>query len=91
MSEQRVSIDPATLFDNVDERQVEFAGEIGGESRQFALRYDVMEALVGLGPDQTDIVPQVQHHLARIEQLAARALARDTDQELVVISENDLA
>ena len=90
MTDPSITIDPATLFDNVDERQVEFSGEADGELYSFALRYDVVEAMVGLGPDQTDVLPQVQRHLAQIERLAASALARDYDQELVVISENDL-
>ena len=90
MSERRVTIDPATLFDNVDERQVEFAGDAGGERYRFALRYDVMEAMTGVIPDD-GMIPQVRRDLPRIEQLAARALSRDYDQELVIVSENDLS
>ena len=89
MSDARVTIDPATLFDNVDERQVEFAGEVGADRYQFALRYDVVEALTGAIPEG-DVMPQVQRHLPAMEKLAANALARDYDQELIVISENDL-
>lgn len=88
MAENRVTIDPTTVFDNVDERQVEFAGTASEESYRFALRYDVLEALAGETP--TDPVPLFQHHAARIELLAATALARDPDQEIVVVSENDL-
>nr|WP_241768965.1 hypothetical protein [Sphingomonas melonis] len=53
------------------------------------MRYDVLEALAG---DATfDAMPLFQRHRARIQTLAADALARDPDQALVVISENDLA
>jgi hypothetical protein len=89
MAEDRVTIDTASVFDNIADRQVEFAGEASGERYAFALRYDVLEALAG---DATfDAMPLFQRHRARIQTLAADALARDPDQALVVISENDLA
>lgn len=89
MAEDRVTIDPATIFDNVADRQIEFSGEASGERYAFALRYDVLEALGGGVPN--DPVPQFQRHKARIQTLAADALARDSDQDLIVISENDLS
>ncbi|SEM79236.1 hypothetical protein SAMN05192583_1253 [Sphingomonas gellani] len=91
MTDPRITIDPASLFDNVDERQVEFSGDADSDRYRFALRYDVVEALAGTVPQDGDAVAQVRQHLPRIEPLAARALARDYDQDLVVISENDLA
>ena len=90
MSEGRVTIDAATLFDNIDERQVEFDGDAGSDRYRFALRYDVVEAMTGTIPEG-DVATQVRDQLDRVEQLAASALSRDYDQELVVISENDLA
>lgn len=89
MSDERVTIDPATLFDNVDDRQIEFDGEADGERYQFALRYGVVEALTGAIPEG-DALSDIESHLPTVEQLAATALARDYDQELIVISENDL-
>ncbi|MCP3733707.1 hypothetical protein M9979_02270 [Sphingomonas sp. RP10(2022)] len=89
MAEDRVTIDTATLFDNVDERQIEFTGEASGERYAFALRYDVLEALAG--SMSIDPLPLFRQHQARVQTLAADALARDPDQELIVISENDLA
>ena len=89
MAEDRVTIDTASILDNIDERQVEFIGEASGERYQFALRYDVLEALVGEVP--SDPVPLFQRHVARVQTLAADALARDPDQETIVISENDLS
>lgn len=88
MAEDRVTIAPATVFDNVDERQIEFSGEVSGSDYAFALRYDVLEAIGGEIP--TDPLPLFQRHVARVQTLAADALARDPDQELIVISENDL-
>lgn len=89
MAEDRVTIDTATILDNVDERQVEFTGEASGERYAFALRYDVLEALGGALP--TDPLPLFQRHAARVQTLAADALARDPDQDVIVISENDLS
>lgn len=88
MAEDRVTIDPATIFDNAADRQIEFSGEASGERYAFALRYDVLEALAGTIPD--DALPFFKRHMARIQTLAADALARDPDQTLVVVSENDL-
>lgn len=89
MAEDRVTIDADTVFDNIQDRQIEFTGEASGDRYAFALRYDVLEALAG---DATfDAVPLFQRHRARVQTLAADALARDPDQALIVISENDLA
>ncbi len=89
MAEDRLTIDEATLFDNVDERQVEFDAEVSGERYQFAAQYGVLEALAAEFP-VTEPVATLRRHLARIERVGTVALARDTDAELVVISENDL-
>lgn len=45
MAEDRVTIDWATLFDNIGDRQVDFSGEASGERYDFAVQYDVLEAL----------------------------------------------
>ncbi len=88
MAESQITLDPTTPFDNVDDRQIEFSGEASGETYDFALQYDVLEALAGTIP--TDPVPLFQRHGDAIAAAATRALARDPDQERVVISENDL-
>jgi len=85
----RLSIDAATLFDDVDARTVEFSGEIDGERYDFALQYDVIEALDGSAPDDGAIMAFERHRDA-IEKAATTALARDPDQDRVVVSENDL-
>ena len=89
MAEDRVTIDTSSVFDNEDERQIEFTGEASGDRYAFALRYDVLEALGGDTP--TDPLPLFRRHMAGVQTLAADALARDADQPLIVISENDLS
>ena len=85
----RLIIDAASLFDNVDERQVEFAGEVNGDEQQFAVQYDVLEALSGDAPDG-DALDRFNHFVDPISDAALTALARDGDQALVTVSENDL-
>ncbi len=89
MAEDRVTIDTRTLEDNSDLRQVEFEGEVSDTRYQFAVQYDVLEALGAVAPD-TDAVALFRAHADEIAELAVTALARDPDQEMVVISENDL-
>ena len=85
----RLDIDDASILDNVEERQVEFAGEVDGDERQFAVRYDVLEALSG-DPPEGDAVDTFRRFVDPITDAALSALARDGDQEIVVVSENDL-
>ena len=89
MAADRLTIDPATLFDNVDTRHVEFAAEVDGERRAFAASYDLLRALSGDDPGEraVAVAQRVMNDLAKA---AARALARDPDQALVIVSENDL-
>lgn len=90
MAEDRVTIDTTTLLNDLDERHVEFDGEASGETHRFAVQYDVLEALSGDVPEDDEAVLLVQRHADEIADFAATALARDPDQELVVISENDM-
>ena len=78
-----------TLEDNSDLRQVEFEAEISDERHQFAVQYDVLEALSTVSPEG-EAVAIVRQHADEIAGMGATALARDPDQEIVVISENDL-
>ncbi|MEG3163845.1 DUF1488 family protein [Sphingomonas sp. PB2P19] len=89
MADDRVTIDSRTLDDNVDRRQVEFEGEVSGTRYTFAVQYDVLEALSTVVPD-SGALAIVRQHADTIARLAVTALARDPDQDLVVISENDL-
>ena len=90
MADHRLTIDTATVFDNIDERRVEFAASVDGEPRAFAAQYDLLEALAAETPDDR-AVALFHQHLPRVQELAAIAAARDQDQAIVVVSENDLA
>ncbi len=89
MAEDRLDIDTQTLEDNSDMRQVEFEGEVSDERYQFAVQYDVLEALSTVAPDG-DAVAIFKQHADEIAHLGVTALARDPDQEIVTISENDM-
>ena len=89
MAEDRLTIDDASVFDNDNERQVEFAAEVGGERRAFAAQYDLLRALAAEEPEGR-AAALFRQHAARIAVIGTRALARDLDADMVVISENDL-
>ena len=78
----RLSIDDATLFDDVDARTVEFPGDIGSDRFDFALQYDALEALDGAAPDDGAIAA-LERHRDAVEAAATAALARDADQDRV--------
>lgn len=86
----RLEIDNASLFDNEEERQVEFSGEVDGDEVQFAVQYDVLEALSGDAPDG-EALDVFRRLIDPVSDAALSALARDDDAELVIVSENDLA
>ena len=85
----RLDIDNASILDNLDEQQVEFAGEVDGDEYQFAVKYDLLEALSGDAPDG-DAADTFNRFIDPITDAALSALARDGDQALIVVSENDL-
>ena len=89
MAEDRLTIDTRSIADDSDGRRVEFDAEISGERYSFAVHYDVLEALTAVAPDQ-DAVQLFKAQSETIARLGTRALARDFDQAVVVISENDL-
>ena len=92
MAEDRASIDDTTVLDNIDERQVEFAGEVSGDLYSFALQYSVLEALSGaqIGED-AEIVVLFEQFRDEIEEAAAKALARSRAvDDLIEISESDI-
>lgn len=89
MAQDQLTIDKATVFDNVNDRRVEFAGEVDGVVQAFAVQYDVLEAIAAEVPDDR-AVALFHQNIDRIAAAGTAALARDQDQDLVVISENDL-
>lgn len=86
----RLDIDTTSIFDNEDEHQVEFAGEVDGDEYQFAVQYDVLEALSGDAPDG-DAIDTFNQFVDPISDAALAALARGDDAPVIVVSENDLA
>lgn len=89
MAEDRVTIDDDTLLDNIDARQVEFTGEASGDRYDFAVQYDVLEALSARVPNG-DGLALVQQHRGAIEQAAGRALSRGDGIGRTIVSGNDL-
>ena len=85
----RLDIDDSSILDNIDEQQVEFDGEVDGDEYQFAATYDLLEALSGDAPDG-DAVDTFRRFQDPISDAALSALARDRDQTMIVVSENDL-
>lgn len=86
----RLTIDDASIFDNIDERQVEFSAEVDGDEYQFAVQYSVLEALSGDAPDG-DAAETFGNFRDPIEDAALSALARHGEGEIVAVSENDLS
>ena len=89
MAIDRLEIDTGTLLDNIDERQVEFSGEADGDEYEFAVQYDVLEALSGDAPDG-DAIDMFNRFVDAISEAALSALSRGNGTGLVIVSENDL-
>ncbi|MEG3152132.1 DUF1488 family protein [Sphingomonas sp. ZT3P38] len=89
MAADRMDIDLSTILDNVDEEVVEFTGEVDGDEYEFAVQYAVLEALSGDKPDD-DAVDMFNRFSDTIAEAGLVALARNSDQGQIVISENDL-
>ncbi|MES3153882.1 DUF1488 family protein [Sphingomonas faeni] len=89
MAEDRLDIDTGTIEVDDDLRRIEFEAEISSERYRFAVHYDVLEALSAMAPD-AEAATIFRQHADEIARLGAKALARDPDQEIIVISENDL-
>lgn len=90
MAADKIDIDVASILDNLSERQVEFLGEVDAEEVQFAVQYDVLEALSGDAPEEDDAVEMFNRFSDVIAEAGLTALARNADQSMVIISENDL-
>lgn len=89
MAEDRVTIDWSTLLDNIGDRQVEFSGEASGDRYDFAVKYDVIEALTARIPDG-DAATMALAHRETLERAAGRALARFDGIGRTMVSGNDL-
>ena len=89
MAEETLTVVSGTVEDNVSDRQVEFVGELDGEEYQFAIQYDLLEALSGDVPEG-DAVELFERYSDDILDAALTALGRDMEKSLVVVSENDL-
>ncbi|WP_230480539.1 DUF1488 family protein [Sphingomonas sp. Leaf21] len=89
MADDALTVIKDTVEDNVSERQVEFVAEMEGEEYQFAVQYDLLEALSGDVPDG-DAIEMFERYSDDILEAALTALGRDMEQSLVVVSENDL-
>ncbi|WP_010161713.1 hypothetical protein [Sphingomonas sp. PAMC 26617] len=89
MAADKMDISHTTILDNEDEKLVEFVAEVDGDEYQFAVQYAVLEALSGDVPDG-DAVEQFNLFEDTIAEAGLVALARNSDQATIVISENDL-
>ncbi|GAM01681.1 DUF1488 family protein [Sphingomonas parapaucimobilis] len=89
MAEETLTVVSGTVEDNVSDRRVEFVGELDGDEYQFAVQYDMLEALSGDVPEG-DAVELFERYSDDILEAALAALGRDMQQSLVVVSENDL-
>ena len=76
MADDALTVVKGTLEDNVGDRQVEFVGEIDGEEYQFAVQYDVLEALSGDVPEG-DAVELFERYSDDILEAALTALGRE--------------
>lgn len=89
MAASQLDIDDSTLLDNIEAEQVEFTGEVDAEDVDFVVQYDLLEALSGDRPDG-DAIDMFNRFIDPITDAALAALARNSDANPVIVSENDL-
>ena len=89
MAADRMTIDDGSILDNPDARQVEFTAEVDDDEYDFAVQYDVLEALSGDAPDG-DGEEMFTRFSDTIAEAGLVAMRRDADQKVILISENDL-
>jgi len=82
-------IDDASVFDDVENRRVDFDAADADETYSFSLQYDALEALAGEVPDDRAAALFAAHRDAAAR-MAARALARGQGTDRMIVSENDL-
>lgn len=88
MGENRLTIDTNSFSDDGDS-EVEFRGEVDGETHRFAVRYSVLEALSG-APVTGGAATIAQANRDALATAALVALVRAGAEEPVVVSEADL-
>jgi hypothetical protein len=85
----QIDIDNSSIFDNLDEHQVEFSGEVDGDDYQFAVKYGVLEAISGEAPDG-NAETLFGQFIDVIRDASLSALSRGSDPAIIIVSENDL-
>ena len=89
MANSKLEIDTSSVLDNIDAELVEFTGEVDGDDYEFAVQYDLLEALSGDRPDG-DGVEMVNRFIDQVSDAALSALSRNSDANPIVVSEADL-
>ena len=84
-----LTIDHDSLIDNDRERQVEFTAEVGGDDRDFAVKYEVLKELSGDEPEN-DALELFERFSDDILDACAEAAERRSTADLVVVTESDL-
>ncbi|ONF95521.1 hypothetical protein [Sphingomonas jeddahensis] len=89
MANSQLDIDTATVLDNIDAELVEFTGEVDGDDYEFAVQYDLLEALSGDRPDG-DAADMFNRFIDQVTEAALSALSRNSDANPIIVSEADL-
>lgn len=89
MASSQLDIDTNSLLDNIDAELVEFTAEADGDDYEFAVQYDLLEALSGDRPDG-DAIDMFNRFIDQVSEAALSALSRNSDATPIVVSESDL-
>ncbi len=68
---------------------MEFTGEVDGDDYEFAVQYDLLEALSGDRPDG-DAIDMFNRFIDQVTDAALAALSRNSDANPIIVSESDL-
>ena len=90
MAADKMDIMQSSILDNVEDKLIEFVAEVDGDEYQFGVQYSVIEALSGDAPEEDDAMQLFNRCEDAIAEAGLVALARNSDQAMIVISENDL-
>lgn len=89
MASSQLEIDTSSILDNIEAELVEFTGEVDGDDYEFAVQYDLLEALSGDRPDG-DAADMFNRFIDQVTEAALSALSRNSDANPIVVSESDL-
>jgi hypothetical protein len=89
MDADQLEIEAGSIFDNAEDRQVEFAAAVDDEVYDFAVKYSTLEALSGEAPDG-DAHSLFIQYTDELKGAALHALSRGTDRPTIIISGGDL-